>query len=540
MEKTKKRKKKSLRRKLTSSMFLFALVMVLVMSITIPMRYFGFRIKSFQEDAFEYSRTAAKIVDGDRIQGYLETGEKDAYYEYVRDYLNAVQRETSVKYYYVIVPLEDEMVYIWDADNPDDGKDSAGFPLGYREKYVSQADKDAVVSVMCENPPEVITPDLNDEYGFTASAYSPIFNSAGKAVAVAAVDLSMYGVLSSIGQFILVILMSVVGITLVAVILLYFNIDRRVLKPLNTLKKRAGETIDNLQNEEETEAFDIRTGDEIEDLADAFSKMDGDLREYIHELASVTAEKERISTELNVAKRIQEGMLPRIFPPFPEKDEFELYASMTPAKEVGGDFYDFFMVDDDHIALVMADVSGKGVPGALFMAISKVLIKNSVQAGNSPGEALEQVNMQLLEGNEAEMFVTVWLAVIDIRTGEGIAANAGHEHPALKKADGDFELVKYRHSPAVATIEGIKFRQHEFKLEPGDRVFIYTDGVTEATNENMELMGDERVVEALNRSKDVPPEELLVSIKNDIDSFAGSAPQFDDITMMIFDYKGNK
>ena len=256
--------------------------------------------------------------------------------------------------------------------------------------------------------------------------------------------------------------------------------------------------------------INIKTGDEIEELANAVVQMDGDLREYISELSAVTAEKERIGAELNVANRIQASMLPRIFPPFPDRKEFDLHAFMMPAKEVGGDFYDFFMTDKDHIALVMADVSGKGIPAALFMVISKVLIKTSVQAGLSPAEALSKVNSQLLDGNDTGMFVTVWLAVIDIRTGEGIAANAGHEHPALKKNGTGYEMVKYKHSPAISTIDGINFTEHEFRLEPGESVFVYTDGVTEATDSNLELFGEERLVEVLNRNSDAAPEDAFL------------------------------
>ena len=231
-------------------------------------------------------------------------------------------------------------------------------------------------------------------------------------------------------------------------------------------------------------------------------------------------------------------MLPRIFPAFPDRKEFDLYASMDPAKEVGGDFYDFFLVDDDHIALVMADVSGKGVPAALFMVIAKTLIKNRAQLGESPAEILKNVNEQLCEGNEAELFVTVWLAVIEISTGRGLAANAGHEHPVIRRADGKYELVTYRHSPAVAAMEGTKFREHPFEMYPGDRLFVYTDGVPEATNAENELFGAERMLAALNRDPDASPEELLHTVRKEIDAFVGDAPQFDDITMMSFCYNG--
>ena len=229
-------------------------------------------------------------------------------------------------------------------------------------------------------------------------------------------------------------------------------------------------------------------------------------------------------------------MLPRIFPAFPEKKEVGIFASMTPAKEVGGDFYDLFLIDDTHLALVIADVSGKGVPAALFMVIAKTLIKNRIQTGESPAEALGVVNNQLCEGNEAQYFVTVWLAVIDLETGDALEANAGHEYPAMRK--GSYELIKTKHSPAVATYEGLKFRQSQFHLDPGDRLFVYTDGVTEATNAQNELFGETRLLEALNRNPDALPMDLLPSVKKEIDAFVGDAPQFDDITMLGFVYNG--
>lgn len=249
-------------------------------------------------------------------------------------------------------------------------------------------------------------------------------------------------------------------------------------------------------------------------------------------------EKERIGAELNVATQIQADMLPRIFPAFPDRKEFDIYASMTPAKEVGGDFYDFFLIDEDHLGLVMADVSGKGVPAALFMVIAKTLIKNRTQLGGSPAEILKDVNEQLCEGNEAELFVTVWLAILEISTGKGIAANAGHEHPAVRRAGGAFEMVKYRHSPAVATMEGIRFREHTFELYPGDSLYVYTDGVTEATNKNNELFGEERTLLALNKNASSNAKEILTTVKSDIDTFVGDAVQFDDITMLCIDYFG--
>ncbi|MBQ5952229.1 MAG: PP2C family protein-serine/threonine phosphatase [Lachnospiraceae bacterium] len=243
-------------------------------------------------------------------------------------------------------------------------------------------------------------------------------------------------------------------------------------------------------------------------------------------------------SELQTATVIQEAMLPSIFPAYPDRKEFDIYASMTPAKEVGGDFYDFFLVDDDHLALVMADVAGKGVPAALYMMIAKILIKNRIQGGDSPGAALRNVNHQLLEGSSTEMFVTVWLAVLEISTGRVTVVNAGHEHPALRRAGGQYELIKYRHSPAVGTVEGITFREHEVQLMPGDSLFVYTDGVPEATDQDLKLFGTDRMLDALNSEPDADAETILKNVAAGIDAYVAGAEQFDDITMMCIRYKG--
>ena len=211
---------------------------------------------------------------------------------------------------------------------------------------------------------------------------------------------------------------------------------------------------------------------------------------------------------------------------------------MTPAKEVGGDFYDFFMIDEDHMGFVMADVSGKGVPAALLMMVSRVLIKSGLQNGKSPAETLASVNNQLCESNEAEFFVTVWIAVLEISTGKGIAANAGHEHPVLRRAGGTYELQIYRHSLPVGVMRDVPFRQHAFQMNPGDSFFVYTDGVPEATNGAAELFGTERMLDALNREADAQPERILANVTQEINRFVDGAEQFDDITMLCFRYYG--
>ena len=315
-----------------------------------------------------------------------------------------------------------------------------------------------------------------------------------------------------------------------------FSITGRIIDPLNTITRRVASL--GVRNRQFKMEDVYRTGDEIEVLAESFAKQSALNMLYIDQIRHVTAEKERISAELDMASKIQASQLPRLFPAFPNRREFSLFASMTPAKEVGGDFYDFFMVGTDHIALVMADVSGKGVPAALLMMVARVLLKSSLQNGKGPAEALESVNNQLCESNDAGFFVTIWVAVLEISTGKGVASNAGHEHPVLRRAGGSYELVIYRHSMPVGTMEGIRFEQHEFHLNPGDSIFVYTDGVAEATNGDDELYGTERMLSALNSEPDAQPEQVLGNVMNDINGFVDGAEQFDDITMLCIRYMG--
>ena len=383
-----------------------------------------------------------------------------------------------------------------------------------------------------------------ESYGWLCTSGAPVHDREGNTAAFVFVDISMRELVRGIQWFAIGYVVILTAATVLIGLLSVRRVHRQLVQPITTIADAAQSYVDDRQaGRMVTDRFarlNIHTGDEIENLGLVMSDMEQSINDYLENLTRVTAEKERISAELNVATQIQADMLPRIFPPFPERYDFEIYATMDPAKEVGGDFYDFFLIDDDHLCLVMADVSGKGVPAALFMVIAKTLIKNHALHGESPSQILYNVNSQLCEGNEAEMFVTVWLAIIELSTGRGVAANAGHEHPAICRKDGSYELVIYRHSPAVATIEGIRFREHQFELHPGDRLYVYTDGVPEATNAHDELFGSDRMVAALNRDPATNPETLLRTVREEIDAFVGDAPQFDDITMLGLYYMGGE
>ncbi|MBQ6325796.1 MAG: SpoIIE family protein phosphatase [Clostridia bacterium] len=343
---------------------------------------------------------------------------------------------------------------------------------------------------------------------------------------------SFEGGISRARTWITVALMIVTVLALVGAL----TVSKRIVKPLETMTKRVISLGgDNLQFMMEDT---YRTGDEIEALAESFATLSARTLQYVDEVKKVTAEKERIGAELSLATDIQASMLPHIFPAFPMRSEFDIYASMDPAKEVGGDFYDYFLIDDDHLGLVIADVSGKGVPAALFMMASKIILQSVAMLGNSPAEILRRTNEAVCSNNEAQMFVTVWLGILELSTGKLTAANAGHEFPALRQPNEKFELYKDKHGFVIGGMEGVRYKEYEIQLEPGSKLFVYTDGVAEATSAEQELYGTERMIDALNTDPDATPQQILKNVRASVDGFVKEAEQFDDLTMLCIEYKG--
>lgn len=368
-------------------------------------------------------------------------------------------------------------------------------------------------------------------FGYNTSAVLPVPLADSELPVLICVEIPMStlrGATVELSVHTLGIIVIVMGLVL---LLFVFYLYRTVIRPIDII---AGETDAFGDSGEQLSGRlqHVQTGDELQELAESVLRMEQGILNHVKHITAVTAEKERISTELNVAAEIQANMLPGKFPVFPERREFDLYASMTPAKEVGGDFYDFFLADHDHLVMVVGDVSGKGVPAALYMVISKTLIKNGTNASLSPGEILEEVNEQLCKNNDSDMFVTVWLGIMEIPTGRVVAANAGHEFPAIRKEDGTFVLLKDPHGFVLGGMERVEYREYEFKLRQGEALFVYTDGVPEATNGKEELFGTDRMLEVLNQNPHADPEQKIRQVKAAIDAFVGEAPQFDDITML--------
>ena len=363
----------------------------------------------------------------------------------------------------------------------------------------------------------------------------------------AVMEESIASMRSSGGRTVITILIIAALLLLLAGVLsLVFS--KRLVNPIKKMTLRVSE----MQGDDMSFKVEdvLLTGDEIEVLARAFANMSQKMEGYVNEIVEITSEKQRLDTELSVAADIQLDMLPTRFPAFPDRNEFDLYAVMDPAKEVGGDFYDFFLIDDDHLGLVLEDVSGKGVPASLFMVISKTLIKNVAISGryDSPADILKDVNDRLCEGNEENMFVTAWLGILTISTGELVSASAGHEYPVFYRKNSGFELGRDLHGMAMGAMEGMKYRNTHWHLEPGDMLFVYTDGVPEANNSSEELFGVERMLEALEKSKQESGSSagektdlklFLNTLRGHIDEFVGNTPQFDDLTMMCVEYQGS-
>ena len=282
----------------------------------------------------------------------------------------------------------------------------------------------------------------------------------------------------------------------------------------------------------------IRPNNEIGQLSEDVSELAEEIDDFVLQIQTITMEKERIGTELALASNIQEGMLPSTFPAFPTNDEFDIYASMDPAREVGGDFYDFFLVDDDHLCMVIADVSGKGIPAALFMMASKIILANNAKMGKSPAQILADTNTSICSNNDAEMFVTVWLGILELSTGRLVAANAGHEYPTIKHAGGSWELVHDKHGFVIGGMDGMHYKEYELMLEPGAKLFVYTDGLAEASDAEENMYGTDRMLAALNEVPDATPEETIEHMRESVDAFVGGAEQFDDLTMLCVSYRG--
>ena len=389
------------------------------------------------------------------------------------------------------------------------------------------------------------------EEGWMCTSVAPFLDKDGRISCFMMADVTLREIGRSMNRF---VVQYTLILSLAVVLVAGFtarHMKHILVGPINDIAHAAERYVQDKENgaekEEHFSTLGIHTGDELENLSLVMADMETSLEHYEENLAKSTAEKERIRAELNMAAEIQSSMLPKIFPAFPKRHEFDLYAIMHPAKEVGGDFYDFFMVDDDHLAMVVADVSGKGIPAALFMMIAKIILKTNSHSKRMPSEVLKRTNARLMENNKRNMFVTVWLGILQLSTGKLVYSDAGHERMALCHA-GKWEIVpKTSHCVALGILspeeleamsQRIQYTDATVQLQPGDLIFQYTDGVTEAVRHDREMFGEARLVATLAETNGCDPVQHISHVLESIDEFIGDVPQFDDTTMLCLCYKG--
>ncbi len=525
-----KRKHSVLTKKIVLRVMIFAFILC---SFVFAVGYLAFT-HQFKN---EYDRTILSIAEASReclnpddFGRYLETKETDEAYNSVFNILQDFVDKFDLNLLYVSNVEGENYTNITYIYNPvKQGGKWKPFELGYFEVY-EEPEYNASARNALEKGETVVRHTLKTRSGSHITAMLPVYDSSGKAVAVLGAQKNIQEFVNARYTYVNVVVVSEFIFALLFGILFSSYIRFAFIKPL-TLITRETDHFASYGGRPSDSLLKIKNRDEIGTLAHSVHQMEDEVCTNIEKLTQVTAEKERIGTELSVATKIQYGMLPKGYPTFPDRTDFDLAATMTPAKEVGGDFYDYRLLDSDHLMIVVGDVSGKGIPAALIMAIVKTLIASYAQQGLSPKKIFETVNNQLCKRNTENYFVTCWLAILTFSTGELKFVNAGHPYPVLHQG-GEFSYLKTKPNFVLAGMENFPYEEHSVILKKGDRIFIYTDGVTEATDEEEQLFGDDRVLESMSRTEELTAPETLKFVRSQIDKFVGRAEQFDDLTML--------
>jgi len=472
---------------------------------------------------------------------------EDPYYREVEALMVRMKETYGVEYLYLFITKGDTIYFLLDADishlYPETVKERSKLnQIGDSYQFTELEYKYLQPSIENKSASKDIILGSDSLYGPVISAWAPLLDTRDKEVLLMAeADVDLLEVEKSLRKNITNTTLLIISLVLIFVVVLYFMTDRTIIQPIQHLSDKveryaSGGELDTLVN-------DIFTKDEIQHLSESFVKMACDINTYIENLAMVTKEREKVATELNVAKRIQESMLPSIFPPFPDRDDFDIYAIMDPAKEIGGDFYDFFLIRKNKVGFVMADVSGKGVPAALFMMISKATIKNFALTLSRIEDIMENANNRLNENNETFMFVTAFLGILDLEEEVLSFVNAGHNPPLIRRKNGAFEYLEMENNQVLAIMPDSPFKVEQVPFHKGDMIFTYTDGVTEAMNDKQEFYQEARLKEVLNQMDHVDSRDIrtiVTDVKEDITTFVNGAEQADDITILLFKYNGKE
>ena len=530
--------RKNLAFNIISAMVLLLLVFSLMVSIIGYSVFTESLERVYSETTYRMADTAVTLVNGDRIDDYLAEGGTSEDFLQTKEYLETYCRRMDVSIVYVIkVDTSDygRFTSVFNAV----GEDTPYTPweIGYQQDTTNE-EYAAIYKGIYEEGlacgTVYRTTKLNGAPPHITTLV-PVKNTQGEVVSVMCIQRAMSELRDGRRPYLISIAVSTVMLAVLVSLSSAYYINQEFVRPLRRVLDETTRFARENQKGETLGA--VSTINEIASLGHAVDAMETEMLEYIENLTSFTAEKERIGAELSIAGTIQENAVPNTFPAFPERNEFEIFATMTTAKEVGGDFYNFFLVDDDHLAIVMADVSGKGIPAALFMMVTNILISDRTRMGGTPAEILTFVNDSICEHNRADMFVTVWLGILEISTGKMIAANAGHDDPAICRKDGYFETLTNKHDLVIGAMKEVQYRNFEVQLHKGDKLFLYTDGLPEATDGNNRMLTLEGMLRLLNQHKDKAPQAILDGVNQGVNAFVGDAPQFDDLTMLCLELK---
>jgi len=532
---------------------LFTAALCVLLSVFSYLSYRNDMYNRYQEYGRALIGVSAAELDGDDIRSSIRAGEMSETLRAGLERMNRAKESSEVRFMYAVYFPDEDLEHIryvmyanTDAERADGIADStinapcaADFTDSCKEAFfLAQTGRGGARAY-------VINPYQDEILGHTTlmTVFQTIAGADGKPVCVIGADIPM--TLIREHQRAYIRNMIFFGSGMLCLFLLGFLrfAGRQIIAPVLRLEDSARDFIRQTRESGDDpqalafQAVAVPWDTEIRDLAIELQNMTGQLKEYMIDLKSAVAERERIGAELDVAAHIQASMLPNRFPAFPERDEFTVFASMTPAKEVGGDFYDFFLLDERHLAVVIADVSGKGVPASLFMVIGKTLMKDHTQMGKELGAVFSDVNSLLFAANGEHLFITAFEGVLDLADGTFRYVNAGHEPPYFCRQEEAYAQFQMSPGFVLAGLPDVTYRQGETRMEPGDRLFLYTDGVPEATDAENCLYGFERLGRALNRNRNKGPAELLPLIQEDVDAFVGGAPQFDDLTMLCLEFR---
>lgn len=525
---------------------IFTLVVLLIV-YSMVVSLIGYReltdalLNQYADGAFRTAGIAARFIDPDRIDEYADSGGEGEEYTKVDDRLASICNSTGSTFVYVIMPDRTDYKHITFLFSEMNQKSQyTRYEFGYVRETTNEEYEQKYKRICEENSSKelVIRDKGYIETDPHITAMIPLIDKGGSCKAILCVQMQMEEIVAVRNAYVGKILLTLSITALIVILMLSMRLNRSLLTPIRIIAAEATRFASENVKTGKKLTSTIHNVDDIGQLAGAVDQMETQINEYVTNLTRVTAEKERISTELSLASRIQMDMLPNIFPAFPDRTDFDIYASMIPAREIGGDFYNFFLIDDTHLCAVIADVSGKGVPAALFMMASTIVLVDNACMGKSPAEILESANDAICATNREEMFVTVWLGILDLETGKLTAANAGHEYPVIRHPGGSYEMIKDVHGFVIGGLEDVHYRNYELTMEPGSSLFVYTDGVPEATNKENELFGTQRMLDALNAEPDAEPEKLLENVKAAVDAFTADAEQFDDLTMLCLEYNG--